>query len=138
MKLNGSVTLGDHELTATEILVDVEASDGWSAQEDGGYLALLETRLDEALVAEGLAREIVRRLQNLRRDAGYDISDRINISWSGSELISSAMSLHSEYISDETLALEVNERDSPEQATSWSGELDGEEISLAVELVHSA
>ncbi len=137
MKLNGSVTLGEYDLTATEILVDVEASDGWSAQEDGGYLALLETRLDEALVAEGLAREIVRRLQNLRRDAGFDISDRINISWSGSELISSAMSLHLEYIADETLALEINEGDSSEQATSWSGELDGEAISLGVELVHS-
>ena len=88
-------------------------------------------------MAEGLAREIVRRLQNLRRDAGFDISDRINISWSGSELISSAMSLHLEYIADETLALEINEGDSSEQATSWSGELDGEAISLGVELVHS-
>ena len=88
-------------------------------------------------MAEGLAREIVRRLQNLRRDAGFNISDRIKISWSGTELISSAMNLHSEYVADETLALEVNEEDSSEQATSWSGELDGEAISLGVELVHS-
>ena len=137
MKLTGSVTLGEYEFTATDILVDVEASDGWSAQEDGGYLALLETRLDEALVAEGLARELVRRLQNLRRDAGFDISDRIKISWSGTELISSAMNLHSDYVADETLALEVNEEDSSEQATSWSGELDGESVSLGVELAHS-
>jgi isoleucyl-tRNA synthetase len=137
MKRSGSVTLDEYEFTATDILVTVDASDGWSAQEDGGYLALLETRLDEALVAEGLAREIVRRLQNLRRDAGFDISDRIKISWSGTELISFAMNLHLNYVADETLALEVNEEDSSEEATSWSGELDGESVSLGVELAHS-
>jgi isoleucyl-tRNA synthetase len=79
----------------------------------------------------------VRRLQNLRRDAGFDISDRIKISWSGTELISFAMNLHLNYVADETLALEVNEEDSSEESTSWSGELDGESVSLGVELAHS-
>jgi len=72
-----------------------------------GYVAALETEIDGALRSEGLAREIVNRVQRIRRDGGLDVSDRIRLSIDGAEELERAASEHREYIAGETLAVEV-------------------------------
>ena len=132
MKKGETVTISGFELSASDVLVDVEAVEGWAAQEDGGYLSLLQIELDDELIAEGMAREVIRRLQNMRRDADFDISDRIRVFWTSDGVVASAMRLHGVHIGEETLAVEVVESESPEEAFIWQGMLDGNEATFGV------
>ena len=132
MKKGETVTISGFELSAADVLVDVEAVEGWAAQEDGGYLSLLQIELDDDLIAEGMAREVIRRLQNMRRDADFDISDRIRVFWTSDGVVASAMRLHGVHIGEETLAVEIVESESPEEAFIWQGMLDGNEATFGV------
>ena len=84
-----------------------EASSGMLVKGDGAYAVALDPTVDEELLAEGIARELVNRIQRLRKDAGLEISDRIALSIAGPDAITSAASRHEEFIGGETLALEV-------------------------------
>jgi isoleucyl-tRNA synthetase len=68
----------------------------------------LDLQLDDELVAEGVAREIVNRVQNMRKDAGLEVSDRIRIGVQGEAGLLEAIGQHREYIAAETLALELS------------------------------
>ncbi len=72
-----------------------------------GYVAALDTEVDDELRAEGLAREIVNRVQRLRKDAGLEVADRIRLTIAGGDEIERAAATHREYIAGETLAVEV-------------------------------
>jgi len=86
-----------------EVKVSVQAPEG--AIEDGGYVVALNTRLTSDLLAEGLARELIRRIQNLRKQADFALDDRIEILYAdASDRIDAVMLLYSGYISAETLA----------------------------------
>ena len=74
---------------------------------DGGYLAALDTEIDDGLRAEGYAREIVNRVQRLRREAALEVADRIRLAIAGPEALEGAAATHSGYIAGETLAVEV-------------------------------
>jgi isoleucyl-tRNA synthetase len=92
------------EVTPAECEVRRTAREGFALAEDAGYVAALDTRLDEALILEGLAREVVRRVQNLRRDAGFNLSDRIEIRYQASERLAKAIAAFGSSIQAETLA----------------------------------
>ncbi len=111
MRSGAAIPIEGHELTAADLLVEVEASEGWSAAEESGYAAIVDLRLTPELEREGQAREIVRHLQELRREAGLDVSDRINVGWqqSGDGDASAVFAEHGEYIAGEVLALELSE-----------------------------
>lgn len=72
-----------------------------------GYVAALDIEIDDALRSEGLAREIVNRVQRIRRDLGLQVSDRIRLSIDGAEALERAAADHHEYIAGETLAVAV-------------------------------
>ena len=76
--------------------------------------------MDDELKAEGLARELVNRVQNLRKDAGLEITDRIGLSLHADDNIRRALEANLDYIRTETLAMEVN----------WTGEAAGERLEL--------
>ena len=132
MRAEGSLELDGFDLSASDILVDVEAADGWSAAEDAGYSALVETALTPELVAEGIARDIVRRLQDLRREAGLDITDRIHVRFDGGEDLRPVLDAHGDYVSGETLAvsLEPLAGEPPEGASSSEAKIEGIEVRL--------
>jgi len=73
----------------------------------GGFMAALDTEITDLLRAEGTAREVVNRVQRLRRDAGLDVSDRIRLGVSGADTVEGAVTEHAGYIARETLADEV-------------------------------
>jgi isoleucyl-tRNA synthetase len=92
------------ELGGDDVLIETESAEGYACGEDGGYLTALDTSLDEGLVLEGLAREVVRSIQDARKQAGLEVSDRIVLGVSGSEGIERALARHRDYIMSETLA----------------------------------
>lgn len=90
-------------LDPTELLVETSSAQGFACAEAGGYLVGLETTLTEELRLEGLARELVRAVQEARKEAGLAVSDRIVLDVQGSAAIVSALSAHRSYIEAETL-----------------------------------
>ena len=94
------------ELTGDDVLVETSSAEGYACGEEGGYLTALDTSLTDELVAEGLAREVVRSVQDSRKLAGLEVSDRIILGVSGSGAVESALETHREYLMTETLAVE--------------------------------
>ncbi len=89
---------------AEDVLVESVAAEGYACAEEGGYLVGLDTRLDDALRQEGLARELVRSVQEARKQAGLEVSDRIVLRVTGSDAVEAAVAGHRDFLMDETLA----------------------------------
>jgi isoleucyl-tRNA synthetase len=136
MRGGQAVTVAGVDLAPAEILVAVEAAEGWAAAEEGGYAALIDTRVTPELEAEGMARELVRRLQELRRTAGLEVSDRIRVTYlpadAGADGIREVFARHGDYIAAETLALGIEEGAPPEGAASVEAKIDGAGVTLAL------
>jgi isoleucyl-tRNA synthetase len=107
--------------------------DGFTVAEDeAGYAVGLDTAITPELADEGLARELVRRIQNLRRAAGFQISDHIATYYQGPPRLRAVLQKHGDYVRQETLSEELTEGSPPEGAHAEEQKLDGEPITLAV------
>jgi len=90
----------------------------------------VDTVLTDELIQEGLVRDLVRQIQNMRKDSGFNVDDRIRIQYSAAGQLAQAITAHADYIRQETLAESITEsRD--ESLTKVS--LGGEEIGLGLE-----
>ena len=92
------------ELMPHEILTEAREKEGYAAMAGEGYLVVLDTRLDRELIREGLAREVVRRVNDWRRAAGFEIDNRIAVRYDASSELAAAIEDHRKYICQETLA----------------------------------
>ncbi len=90
-----------------DVRIVEEAAEGLLVSGENGYLVALDRALDETLRDEGIARELVSRVQRIRRETGLDISDRIELLIEGVDEIERAAASHREYIAGETLALDL-------------------------------
>ena len=99
---------------------------------DLGYAALVDTTITPDLLAEGVAREVIRRIQDLRRDAGLDVSDRIHVAYRAGEPVRSVMQSHGTMISEEVLALSLEASDAPEGDARADADIDGVEAVFAL------
>ena len=101
-----------HALGAEEIELLEDARGDLVVETDAGYTLALDPTLDDELRREGLARELVNRIQRLRKDAGLAVSDRIRLAVRGAAEVEEAARAHGDYISAETLAtvLDVGDR----------------------------
>lgn len=121
-----------YDLTPEEVEVRRNATEGYTVAEEDGYVAALRTALSEALLAEGLAREVVRRLNNMRREADYALSDRITVAYQATTKLADAINAHGEYIQGETLAESLSASTTPSGDRVETFEFDGETITLGV------
>ena len=87
-----------------DVLVETTSAEGYACAEEGGWLVGLDTTLTEALEREGLARELVRTVQEARKQAGLEVSDRITLRIEGSAGVAAALDAHRGYVMEETLA----------------------------------
>ncbi len=110
-----------------------EARSGLVVASEGAYLAALKTDLTPELLREGLAREFVRRVQDLRKQADFDIADRIYMYVSASATLMEAIQEHQAYIMGETLTLELKSANPPEGAATGNFEFDGEQAEVGLE-----
>jgi len=92
------------EFSPEDVLVETTSAEGYACAEEGGFLVGLDTRLDEALRREGLARELVRTVQEARKQAGLEVADRIRLRIEGSPGVEQALEAHREFLMTETLA----------------------------------
>jgi isoleucyl-tRNA synthetase len=93
------------EVTPQEVEVKQGSSEGFAIATEGGYLAAVDIRLTEDLIMEGFAREVVRRIQAMRKDADYNVDDTITIRYVASERLGKAIVKFGSYIQDETLGV---------------------------------
>ncbi|MEO0557715.1 MAG: isoleucine--tRNA ligase [Bacteroidota bacterium] len=136
---DGSLDLetGDLEITSEGVegrLVRQESTQST----DGSSVTVtvaLDTQLDDALRAEGLAREFVNRVQNLRKEAGFDVSDRIALAYHAPDTIASALATHAETIQAETLASSFDRTDQPDGEATADAALGDQTVTLAVRRV---
>ena len=102
---SGGITLRAGEYTLQTVVADADSDDQRAvAMLPGGGFVILDTRVTPELAAEGLARDVVRAVQQARRDAGLDVSDRIHLRLSGDESVRAAVQAHANLIKAETLA----------------------------------
>jgi isoleucyl-tRNA synthetase len=118
-----------------EVEVRALAKAGYSVATDGAYLAALVTDLTEDLVLEGMAREFVRRVQDLRKTQDFEISDRIKLTWQASSKLAQAIKTNQAYIMAETLTLEMVEGAVPEGSTPFSDEFDDEKMMICIQKI---
>ena len=111
---------GPIELTTEHVTVQTQDIPGCLVSSEGGVTVALDVVLDDALKAEGLSRELVNRVQNLRKDAGLEITDRISLTVSAEGEVRRALESNLDYIRTETLAMEV----------TWTEEEAGENLQL--------
>lgn len=116
-----------------EVEVRSLAKEGYAVASEGAYLAALVTDLTPELEKEGLARELVRRVQDLRKTADFDISDRIRLAYKATPKLKAAVAEFSEYIKNETLTLELLESDPTSVMVQTTSEFDGESVILGIE-----
>ena len=103
-----SIELPDQTITfdAEDVLIETRSAEGYACGEDGGYLTALDTTLNDSLILEGLARELVRTVQEARKQAGLEVSDRIVLGVSGSAGVEASLAAYRDFLMAETLALE--------------------------------
>ncbi len=94
------------ELAPEDVLLDARSPAGYAAQEERGYLAALRTEVTPELRLEGLARDVVRLVQNARKEAGLEVSDRIALELRAAGELHEALRLHGEAVAAEVLATE--------------------------------
>jgi isoleucyl-tRNA synthetase len=130
-----SVSIEDEtfEITPDEVEVRAEAKEGYAVASDGAYLAALVTELTKDLIKEGLVREFVRRVQSLRKDADFDIADRIHLFFTASEGLIEAIMDFEDYIKVETLALSLYPGENPEGIPFLQDEFDDETVRISIE-----
>jgi isoleucyl-tRNA synthetase len=102
-----SVDGHDHELGPDDLQLAMQPLEGYQVERAGSHAVALELALTDELVREGLAREIVHAVQNARRQAGLDVSDRIALGLGGDDELLAAARDHAAYISGEVLATEL-------------------------------
>lgn len=127
------VTVEDESISVLpgEVEVRQNAREGYVVAEEGGYLAALKTDLTPELEREGLAREFVRRVQDLRKSAGLEISDRIVVRYDATKKLAEAIHAYIDYIRGETLCVDLAAGELAE-APSVEDEFDGEKLKVAL------
>ena len=99
----GRVTVAGHELTVEDLLIERGPKDDRLIATESGVTVLLDTKVSLELLHEGYAREVVSRVQNLRKESGLNVTDRIKISVACDDELRLAIATHTEYINNETL-----------------------------------
>ena len=121
MEQDGTFTLCDYALTAEDVEIITEDMPGWLVANNGVLTIALDIELTEALVEEGVARELINRIQNLRKSSGLEITDRIEVSVENREEVAGAVTHCNEYIASQVLATSL---------TLADGLTDGAEVEM--------
>ncbi|MEX1011047.1 MAG: isoleucine--tRNA ligase [Balneolaceae bacterium] len=119
-------------LSGEEIEIVRTGLEGWSVESERGMTVALDTELSSDLIREGLAREFINRIQNMRKEADFDVTDRIEIGYDGGEKITDAVSSMDKYIRSETLAEKIEDSvlEVSDFVKSWDIEGDDCKISI--------
>jgi isoleucyl-tRNA synthetase len=123
----GQITVtgfGDIDISEEDLVITETPQDGWTVASDAGESVALDLAMNDELISAGLARELIRALQEGRKTSGLDITDRIQVFWTSSnEKLSAALLTHEAEIADDVLAVRVHNAAAPSEATVIKSEL---------------
>lgn len=130
LPINGS----EYTISKEDIEILHEDIKGWMVESDGSITVALDTELDEELIDEGFAREFVNRIQNMRKEAEFEVTDRIKIYHASTKRLGKALNRMAGYIKQETLATELS--DTPPGSLALAhADVNGEQTAIAIEKV---
>ncbi|MEY3856917.1 MAG: hypothetical protein RLZZ193_566, partial [Actinomycetota bacterium] len=107
LRSTGSTTVGSWEIALEDLVVTEVPKSGWSVSSHDGESVALDLQLTPALIAAGNVREVIRFIQERRKSDGFDISDRIAVTWNAQEDIAAAIEAEIAHISEEVLAISM-------------------------------
>ena len=115
-----------------EVEVSSDPREGYAVQEEGEILVALDVVVTDELRGEGLARDIVRRIQDQRKKAGFDISDQIEIYYRAPPKLEDVIVTHEKYIASETLAAKIVNAEIPSMCYTATYSLQGENVAIGI------
>ena len=126
--------LGAEKITVTPADFEITSEDmpGWLVASEGKLTVALDITLTEELRAEGVARELINRIQNIRKDSGFEVTDKIRVEIEQKEFVAGAIAKYAGYIASQTLAVEVKAAARPEGGVVVDSDVDDEPIRIAV------
>ena len=137
LQAKGVITLeiagNNEEFTEEDLLIEAVKSDDYVTDQDGALTVVLEIKLDDELIEEGYVRELVSKLQNMRKDSGFEVMDHIKVYVSGNDKIAEIFEKNGEYIRSQVLADEIVSGADCAGSKEWN--INGENVNLGVEKV---
>ena len=127
IKLDGE----EFELNSENTLISIKQKEGYASTSNNKTIVVLETELTEELILEGLAHEFVRKVQSLRKEKDFVITDHINVTYNGSETIDKMLNNYKDYIMGEVLGNEIKK----DSKLSLDTDLNDEKVGIKVERV---
>ena len=122
----------DVSLTKEDLLIEMTKKEGFESLSDKGITVVIDKNLTPELIEEGNVREIISKIQTMRKDSGFEVMDRIRVAFSGNSAILDIANRNAAEICDETLADEISEG-TLEFSKEWN--INGEKVTLSVEKV---
>ena len=128
------LTIDGEQLTTTVADYEIVSEDmpGWLVASEGKLTVALDITITDELRREGVARELVNRIQNIRKESGFEVTDKIRVEIEANELTTAAVESFAEYIASQTLALDVKTSAQPVGEFVVDSDLDEEALKIAV------
>ncbi len=134
LKETGSLKItvdGNEEaLSEEDLLIESAQADGFESGSDYGITVVLDTNLSEELIEEGFVREIISKIQTMRKDSGFEVMDHIKVSCEGNSKIAELILRNDSIIKDETLSDEIDTAKADGNTKEWN--INGETVTLGV------
>ena len=118
-------------LLESDLLIEMSQMEGYVSENDNGITVVLDTNLTEELLTEGFVRELISKIQTMRKEAGFEVTDKIKVSYQGTEKANGVFGAYAEEIGGEVLATEVMNIVPAGYTKEWS--INGENVTIGVE-----
>ncbi len=128
-----SISIGDIELSADDLLITATQMDDSFSLSDNGFTVSLDTKLTEELIAEGYVRELISKIQTMRKDSDFNVTDHIKVGITASEKLNAIISANASEIAGDVLADSVTVNESFAISKEW--DINGEKAVISVEVV---
>ncbi len=120
------------KLAKEDVLTEPMNKPGFIAAEDRGVTVVLDTNLSDELIREGYAREVISKVQTMRKDAGFEVTDRISLYYEGDDELAAALDAFSDMIGRTTLATSIARGTAPEGFVSQQWDINGKKAELGI------
>ncbi|HRF65845.1 MAG TPA: isoleucine--tRNA ligase [Ignavibacteria bacterium] len=134
---SGKTAYGGYDFTMDDLLIQTENIEGWVIESQDNLTIALDTKLDEELLAEGIAREFVSKVQNIRKDRNMDVNDKVKINFLADKELSGIISSQKKYIQEQITAVSLDEASGDKDKINGYEELNinGRNCKVSVEKV---
>ncbi|MCC6864837.1 MAG: isoleucine--tRNA ligase [Ignavibacteria bacterium] len=131
----GNTAYGGYDFSIDDLLIHTENIEGWVIESQDNLTIALDTKLDDMLIAEGVAREFISKVQNIRKERSMEVNDRIKIKYLGDKELNGIISSQFKYISEQTMAADLKAVDEASLNGSEELNINGRNCRIVIEKV---